>query len=234
MTLKEFFAEGLLTHYIKNHELSMLSGKGLAITIPAILLILAIAYFLGSINFAIIISKRKYNEDIRSFGSKNAGMTNMVRTYGKKMGALTLVGDSFKAIIACLFGYAVLGYHGAYIAAIACVLGHMFPIFFGFKGGKGVATAASAMFMTNPLVFLICFSLFVLIVLMSKYISLGAVMTMLVYPFILSGIDTFVLGGCPFVAYALIISTLVIFKHKDNIKRLREGKENKFSLGSKK
>ena len=234
MTLKEFFTEGLLTHYIKNNGLSMTEGKGLAIAIPLILLILAVSYFFGSINFAIIISNRKYNQDIRSFGSNNAGMTNMVRTYGKKMGALTLLGDALKAVISCLFGYAILGYHGAYLAAIACVLGHMFPIFFGFKGGKGVVTAGFAMLMTNPFVFLICLVIFVLIVLMSKFISLGSVMTMLIYPFILSGIDTFVLGGCPYVAYALIMSVLVIFKHKDNIKRLRDGKENKFSLGSKK
>ena len=234
MTLLEFFTEGLVTHYIKSHGLSMVSGKGLAITIPAIILILAISYFFGSINFAIIISNRKYNQDIRSYGSNNAGMTNMVRTYGKKMGALTLLGDSLKAVIVCLFGYAVLGNHGAYLAAIACVLGHIFPAFFGFKGGKGVATAGFAILMTNPFVFVICLILFVLIVLMSKFISLGSIMTMLMYPFILYGVDTLVLGGCPYVAYALIIALLVVFKHKDNIKRLREGKENKFSLKSKK
>ena len=234
MTLLEFFTEGLVTHYIKTNGLSMVSGKGLAISIPAIFLILAVSYFFGSINFAIIISNRKYNQDIRSFGSNNAGMTNMVRTYGKKMGALTLVGDSLKAVISCLFGYAILGNHGAYLAAIACVLGHMFPVFFGFKGGKGVATAGFAMLMTNPYVFLICLVLFVLIVLMSKFVSLGSVMTMLIYPFILYGVDNFVLGGCPYVAYALIIAVLVIFKHKDNIKRLREGTERKFSLKSSK
>lgn len=234
MTLIEFFTEGLVTHYIKNNELSMLSGKGLAITIPAILVILAISYLFGSINFAIIISNRKYNQDIRSFGSKNAGMTNMIRTYGKKTGALTLVGDALKAIISCMLGYAILGNHGAYLAAIACILGHMFPVFFGFAGGKGVVTAGFAILMTNPYIFLICLVIFVLVVLMSKFISLGSIMTMLIYPFLLHGIDTFVLGGCPYVPYALIIAALVVFKHKDNIKRLREGKENKFSLKSKK
>ena len=100
--------------------------------------------------------------------------------------------------------------------------------------GGVVATAGFAMLMTNPYVFLICLVLFVLIVLMSKFVSLGSVMTMLIYPFILYGVDNFVLGGCPYVAYALIIAVLVIFKHKDNIKRLREGTERKFSLKSNK
>ena len=194
------------------------------------LVVFIVAYLLGSISFAIIISNRRYNQDIRSFGSQNAGMTNMIRTYGKKSGALTLVGDSLKSVVSCLFGYAILGYHGAYLAAVACVIGHIFPIFFGFKGGKGVATAGFAILMTNPFVFLICLAMFLIIVIMTKFVSLGSVMTMIVYPFILYGIDSWLLGGCPYVPYALLMAVLIIFKHKDNIKRLREGKENKFSL----
>ena len=229
MTLREFFELGLIGNYIRGAQGT--DGSSLAWIIGAgMLLVFVVAYLLGSISFAIIISNRKYNQDIRSFGSQNAGMTNMIRTYGKKSGALTLVGDSLKSVIACLFGYAILGYHGAYLAALACVIGHIFPIFFGFKGGKGVATAGFAILMTNPFVFLICLAMFLIIVLMTKFISLGSVMTMIVYPFILYGIDSWLLGGCPYVPYALLMAVLIIFKHKDNIKRLREGKENKFSL----
>lgn len=233
MTLIEFFNFGIAGNYIRNAGEALTQGKFVATVLLASLVVALIAYALGSINFAIIISDRKYKQDIRSYGSKNAGMTNMIRTYGKKMGALTLLGDSMKAVIACLFGYAVFGMHGAYIAAVFSVLGHMFPVFFGFKGGKGVATAGFAILMTNPYVFLICIVIFLLIVLMSKYISVGSVLTMFIYPIVLSGLDTFMLGGCPYVPYALLIATLVIFKHKDNIKRLREGKENKFSLKKK-
>lgn len=233
MTLFEFFERGLANHYIIQNAETITQTKTVIIMVSAILLTIIISYLLGSINFAIVISSRKYNQDIRAYGSKNAGMTNMVRTYGKKMGALTLVGDALKAVIACLVGYALFGIHGAYIAAIGCIVGHMFPIFFGFKGGKGVATAAFAMLMTNPLVFIICIVLFVLIVLMSKYISLASVTTMLIYPYILYGIDSLAFGYCPYVPYALLMSVLIMIKHKDNIKRLRNGTENKFSLKKK-
>jgi len=234
MSFWEFFKQGLVLNYVNDHADTVSGTATTVITVISILLILIVAYLLGSINFAIIISARKYNQDIRSYGSKNAGMTNMIRTYGKKMGALTLAGDALKAVLACLVGYAVFGMLGAYIAAVGCVLGHMFPIFFGFKGGKGVVTTAVAILMTNPLVFLICIVLFVLIVLMSKYISLGSVLTVLIYPYVLYGMDNILLGGrSPYVPFALLLAILVLIKHSDNIKRLRNGTENKFSLKKK-
>ncbi|MBO5204253.1 MAG: glycerol-3-phosphate 1-O-acyltransferase PlsY [Clostridia bacterium] len=188
------------------------------------------AYLLGSLNFAIIISGKSYKQDIREFGSKNAGMTNMMRTYGKKAAALTLLGDALKAIVSGLIGYALLGQLGAYVAGCACVIGHIFPVFYKFKGGKGVVTAAMSILMCNPFVFVIILLFFIVIVAATKYISLGSIMCVLVYPFILSGVDTWLSGGCPYVPFALLISVIIIFKHKDNIKRLRAGTENKFSF----
>ena len=129
----DFFKLGFIGKYI--NELA--GGNGtvqLAVLLIASLFIIAVAYVLGSLNFAIIISGKTYKEDIRNYGSKNAGMTNMMRTYGKKAAVLTLLGDAAKAAVAALVGYTVLGHMGAYIAGFSCVLGHMFPVFYKFKG----------------------------------------------------------------------------------------------------
>ncbi len=228
--LNTFFEIGFFGSFINSLSESGKGNMQFGMLILGYLACALIAYLLGSINFAILISEKSYKQDIRDYGSKNAGMTNMMRTYGKRAAGLTLLGDALKAVIAGLIGYAILGQMGAYIAGTACVIGHMYPIFFKFKGGKGVVTTAVTILMCNPYVFLILFALFAIIVLGTKYISLGSVMCMLLYPFILSGIDTWLVGGCPYVLFALLTAVLVIFKHRENIKRLREGKESKFSF----
>ncbi len=195
------------------------------------LITMTVSYLLGSLNFAIILSKKEYNQDIRTFGSKNAGMTNMMRTYGKKAAALTLLGDTLKAVVAALIGYVLLGMCGAYIAGLFCIIGHMFPVYYGFRGGKGVVTAATSMLMCDPLVFLILITCFVLIVLATKYISLGSIMCMLLYPIVLDRVTKLFTGHTsPFIIFSILIAALVIVKHHENIKRLLEGKENKFSF----
>lgn len=235
-----FFETGFVLHYINKNQLFDTNGA-LALTLFIMSCVVAsvASYLLGSLNFAIIISGKTYKQDIRNFGSKNAGMTNMMRTYGRKAAGLTFLGDTLKAIISCLIGYALLGNLGAYIAGTASVIGHMYPIYYKFKGGKGVVTAAVTMCMCNPFVFLIVAGLYAIIVGFTRYISLGAVMCMLMYPFILHGVDTWLIpaiqlgesepvSGSPYVIFALLIAVLVIYKHKENIKRLREGKESKF------
>ncbi|MBO7310963.1 MAG: glycerol-3-phosphate 1-O-acyltransferase PlsY [Clostridia bacterium] len=231
MNLDTVIQVGFLGNYINEHSAENPSLFFTLFVLGFVFVAIA-AYLLGSLNFAIIISGRAYKQDIRQYGSKNAGMTNMMRTYGKKAAALTLLGDALKAILAGIVGYAVLGERAASVAGVACVVGHMFPIFFKFKGGKGVVTTAAAVLMTNPFVFLILLILFVIIVLGTRYISVGSVMCMLIYPFLLSAVDTAITGGCDIFALmsAMLIMALVIYKHKDNIKRLRQGKENKFSF----
>jgi glycerol-3-phosphate acyltransferase PlsY len=230
MTLEEFFSCGFLLKYINAQGEALSQGKFIGLMVAGVLFIAICAYLLGSINFAIIISGKTYHEDIRQHGSKNAGMTNMMRTYGKKAAGLTLLGDALKAVFAALIGYAVLGQLGAYIAGTACVFGHVFPVFYKFKGGKGVVTAAITILMCNPYVFLIVFALFVAILAMTKYLSLGSIMCVLIYPFILNGIDTLMYGGCPYLPFALLIALLIVYKHKDNITRLMNGTESKFSF----
>lgn len=190
-----------------------------------------IAYLLGSLNFAIIISGKQYRQDIRTFGSQNAGTTNMMRTYGTKAAALTLLGDAVKAIVACLIGYALLGQFGAYITGLFAIIGHMFPIFFHFKGGKGVATSAAVILMCNPIVFVVLLVIFVIIVAFTKYLSLGSIMSMLLYPVILDRVNKMFSGApSPYVIFAFLMTVLVVVKHWKNIQRLLQGKENKFSF----
>ena len=197
----------------------------------AFIFVILCAYLLGSINFAIIISKAKYKEDIRTFGSKNAGMTNMMRTYGKSAAALTITGDIVKAIIACIIGYLVMGQLGAFAAGLFCMVGHVFPIYYGFKGGKGVVTAFTTACMTDPLAFLIIFVLFIVMVLIWRYISLGSITCFALYPLVLA-FTTKVFGGMisPFIIFAVLMAVLVVAKHWTNIQRLRNGTESKFSF----
>ena len=223
-TIKDFLSDGFAGKYFINHQNSQ---SALFVLIAAVALAIVSAYLLGSINFAIIISGKAYKQDIRSFGSKNAGMTNMMRTYGKKAAGYTLLGDALKAVFSCLIGYAALGNTGAYIAGLFCIIGHIFPIYYGFKGGKGVVTAAITILMCDPLVFLILFTFFVIIVALTKYISLGSVMCMLLYPVVLSMIA---IPPIEHLACVMIIEALIIAKHWTNIKRLRNGTESKFSF----
>ena len=217
-----FFNEGMFCHIVTNAAWYFIICGIVCTVVP---------YLLGSINFAVIISTKNYNDDVRAHGSGNAGMTNMLRTYGKKAAALTLGGDALKAVLSALVGYFMMGLLGAYIAGFFCILGHMFPVFFKFRGGKGVVTAATSMLMCNPIVFLILLVLFVLIVYIWRYISLASVLCVLLYPMRLSGVDTLLIGGSGiYMIFAILTTVLVVLKHKDNIKRLLDGKENKLKF----
>ncbi len=196
----------------------------------AVILCIALPYLFGSLNFAIILSRRFYGEDIRTKGSGNAGMTNMLRTYGKGAAVLTLLGDMLKAVFASLVGFLLLGVTGAYLAGLFCILGHMFPVFYRFKGGKGVVTTAVMILMLNPIIFLILFVIFAIIVIGTRYISLGSIMCALLWPLLVYRIE----GPGANVLLTLGIAALVVFMHRANIKRLYEGKESKVSLKKKK
>jgi len=189
-------------------------------------------YLIGSLNCGIILSKTLFHEDIRSQGSGNAGTTNMLRTYGKKMAALTLVGDLGKGVIGVLLGRLLFGLLGSYIGGLFCVLGHIFPCYYRFKGGKGVATSAGMVLMTNWKVFLVLVILFVLMVYMTKYISFGSIMCYMLYPLLLSKMK---LPTDPSfgILVAFIIMGMGVFMHRENLKRIFAGTENKLSFNVK-
>ena len=220
------------------------------LTIGGVLLCIIIPYLLGSVNFGLIISNKKFHDDIRTHGSGNAGTTNMLRTYGKRAAVLTLLGDMLKAVIAVGLGYLIVGTNivatnpdtgelvryedqfGAAIAGFFVMMGHMFPIFFKFKGGKGVATSAMVILMMSPITCLFCLIIFVIIVVGTRYVSLGSVMGLIFYPILLTAFS----GGQNPTAciMAVLMALAVVFMHRENIKRLRDGNERKISLGKKK
>ena len=191
-----------------------------------------ISYLLGSINCGVILSKEKYGRDIREQGSGNAGATNMLRTYGKKAAIFTFLGDVLKSAIASIVGRLFLGYLGAFVAGFFCIVGHAYPIFFKFKGGKGVVAISTMCLLTNPGVFLIMLVIFVLILVGFKMVSLASVMIMVIYPFVLYNVG-YMRPGLH-VAIGALGCLLVIYLHRENIVRIYTHKESKISFGKKK
>ncbi|WP_419742026.1 glycerol-3-phosphate 1-O-acyltransferase PlsY [Paraclostridium dentum] len=197
------------------------------------LIIILVSYFIGSISTSYIIAKRMMGVDIRTQGSGNAGSTNVLRTLGKKAGILTFVGDLLKGVIAVLIAKVIATIAhtdvatASYIAVVFVVIGHNWPIYLGFRGGKGVATSLGAMIAVNPVIALSCFAFFILIVYVTKYVSLGSVLGICTSPIIM-----FFIGNYKGLAVTLFLSASVIFKHRENIKRLLNGTERK--IGEKK
>ena len=220
----------------------------MAITMGGILLCMIIPYLLGSMNFGVMISRRRFHDDVRTHGSGNAGATNMLRTYGWKAAVLTMAGDMLTAGVAVGLGYFLVGVNaevtqagmtyrmvdqfGAAIAGLFVMLGHMFPIFFKFKGGKGVATSGMVILMISPITCLFCLFVFITIVLGTRYVSLGSIMGLIFYPIILTAFS----GGQNPTAcmIAVFMALLVVFMHRENIKRLLNNTESRIDLGRKK
>lgn len=197
------------------------------------IIILIIAYLLGNISTSYIIAKRLAGVDIRTQGSGNAGSTNVLRTLGKKAGAMTFIGDLLKGIIAVFIGYAISKFANidtvisGYVAVFGVVCGHNWPVFLGFRGGKGVATSLGAMIAVNPIIALSCFGLFLIIVAITKYVSLGSVVGIAASPVIMMFLNN--KNG---VIITLFLTISVIYTHRENIKRLINGTERK--IGQKK
>lgn len=212
---------------ISNYELTSMAM--ILLYIGLLLVSIAVPYMLGSINFGIIISKNKYSGDIREHGSGNAGATNMLRTYGTKAAVLTIAGDMLKSAVAITVGGILLSGDGAGIAAFFCVMGHVFPCWHKFKGGKGVAATAVAALMFDPLTFLFLLIAFLVIAIGSRFVSLASVMGALLFPLLLNS-----LAGPELVIWAFLISALVVFMHRSNIKRLYNKTEPKLEFGKKK
>lgn len=230
MTFEKLMNDGLLgTKLIEKYT----SGETVSIPFVYFLLCIfacaAIGYLIGSLNFGVIISKF-YGADIRTKGSGNAGATNMMRVYGKKASIMTFVGDILKTIIAVFIGrLLIMGVIGAYITGLFVISGHAWPLYFGFRGGKGVAAIAAFVLSTEPLIFLIELVIFIAILFSFKMVSLASVMIALIYPYILAVLT----GNGTHIMVAFIASVLVIFLHRQNIVRIFNHTEHKFKLGKK-
>ena len=211
----------------------------------AYIIVAIIAYLIGSVNFGVLISKKMAGFDVREKGSGNAGSTNVLRTVGKKAAAITLVCDILKGVvsvlIAVIVGKIVKEISPAILVELAAffvILGHTFPVFFGFKGGKGVATSLGVLLLINWKIGLICLVFALAIMAVTRMVSLGsisaavlfAVLVIFASDFRTAFIATFDLS---YMIFAVILAALVIFNHRSNLKRIMNGTENKLSFKKK-
>ena len=186
------------------------------------ILTLFLSYLIGSFSFALVIGKLFYKTDIRGYGSGNLGATNVYRVLGKKAGLIVAIADLLKGTFACLLPQILNSGVNPIICGLLAILGHVFPIFAGFKGGKAVATATGVLLFLTPFGTLTGFVVFLLTLILSKYVSLSSM---------LAGIAIFIYSlifeDKVIIALSLFISVLVIILHRQNIKRLIRGTENK-------
>ena len=201
-----------------------------------------IAYCIGSVNFSVIFSKKFAGFDVREKGSGNAGTTNMLRSVGKKAAAITLVCDILKGVVA--IGIAILLGNIpdinkellVQIAGVAVILGHTFPVFFGFKGGKGVATSLGVLLLSNWQIGLICLVFALVLMILTRMVSVGSCAAAVLFPILTLFINdhytvlTEGKSGNAYFIYSVILAVIVLFNHRSNIKRLLNGTKNKINL----
>lgn len=208
--------------------------------IIAYILDAVIAYLLGSISFSVIFSKKIAGIDVREEGSKNAGTTNVLRTAGKKAAILTLICDILKGVFAVLIGYAISfiteDLNAALLVQLAggfAILGHTFPIFFKFKGGKGIATSLGILLLVNYQIGLICLVFWLIIVIFTRIVSLASIMAAILFPVLTIFITQNYLVEGNYILFGIIVAVFVVFNHRSNVKRILEGNENKLSFKKK-
>lgn len=197
-----------------------------------------VAYAIGSISFSVIFSRKFAGFDVREKGSGNAGSTNVLRTVGKKAAIFTLICDALKGIIAILIATAMAHFAKdvdkallVEIAGIAVILGHTFPIFFEFRGGKGVATSLGVLLTVNWQIGLICLVFALVIIILTRMVSAGSVLAAILFPILtlFIGKEYFIISGSYFV-FSIIMALIVMFNHRSNIKRVLNGTENKMNF----
>ena len=206
-----------------------------------LIIIILLGYFIGSIPTAVWVGKAFHGMDIREHGSKNAGATNTFRVLGKRSGWLVLIVDVSKGVLAaCLphfFSDLLEGYKDEFLILQLCgsfsaVFGHVFPIFANFRGGKGVATSLGIVIGINPYAALVCLAIFLIVFISSRYVSLGAIISALCFPFV----SYFMIqeDARIMIVFTVVLGFMVTLAHRKNIERLWKGEENKMNLFAKK
>ena len=206
------------------------------------IIVAVIAYLIGSINFSIILSKKMAGFDIREKGSGNAGTTNMLRAVGKKAAVITLICDILKGVVAILIavlaGKIVKNLDNALLvqlAGIFVIIGHTFPVFFKFKGGKGIATSLGVLLMTNWQIGLICLVFALVLIALTRMVSVGSIAAGILFPVLVAFINQNYIvptsnSNWSYLVFSIIIALLVIFNHRANVQRILNGTENKISF----
>ena len=211
----------------------------------AYIIMAVIAYLIGSVNFSVIISKKMAGFDVREKGSGNAGSTNVLRTVGKKAAIITLICDILKGVVSVLIALLVGVIAGesansavvVEIAALAVVIGHTFPVFFGFRGGKGVATSLGVILIVNWKIGLICLVFALALMALTRMVSLGSISASVLFAVLTMFIRDSYIGGIEFdfsfIIFGILLAALVIFNHRSNLKRIINGTENKLNFKKK-
>ncbi|GLI50745.1 glycerol-3-phosphate acyltransferase 2 [Tepidanaerobacter syntrophicus] len=190
------------------------------------IIFIVVSYLVGSVSSASVICNKFYSTDIRRYGSGNPGSTNVLRVLGPKPAAMVFAADFAKGFVMVLLGKLVGGESLALLSAIAVVIGHDWSIFLGFKGGKGIATSFGAILVLTPKVALILFVIGIVVIALSRYVSLGSVTAAVLYPILVIAFDY----PLNYIMTGLVLGLIAIYRHKENIKRLMAGKENKLVL----
>ncbi len=240
--MSEFLNTGIYQRLCRALTVTTDAGA-IGLYLAFLFLCLLVPYLLGSINSALIVSRLLYHDDIRRHGSGNGGTTNMLRIYGVKAALLTFFGDVLKTALSVLFAFCMLGAgwvgHGfalnasAYLAGLFCILGHIFPIYYRFRGGKGVLCTAVVIGMLSPWVLLIEVVIFVATVAITKYVSVGSMLCAAVYPLFYSALIRALFSSTAPGGIILLIFTiaaLLLWKHRPNFQRLRNHEESRISF----
>ena len=187
-----------------------------------------IAYLLGSISSGILLT-RGTGHDIRSEGSGNTGASNALRVFGVRIGLITFVCAVLKAVAAVLAGQALAGEYGGMLAGLFVIIGHNWPVFFGFRGGKGIACSCAVVLFNFPIPGLIAILICIAAIALTRYISLGSMLLLISYAVILCCTKSF----WPYGVWAIILAVMAVARHHGNIRRLLNGTENKLSFRKK-
>ncbi len=238
----QFIADGGLYNYVASRIYNPSDFTVWAVYYGFLALCIIIPYLIGSFTSSIFISRVFYHDDIRGHGSGNAGTTNMLRTFGWPAAIATFLCDALKTALAIFVSWLLMGYvwaglgfsfsPGAYFAMLFCILGHIYPVYFRMKGGKGVLCAAVSIAMLSPWVFCILLIIFVGTVAFTKYVSLGSILCAAIYPLFLSSLVNAFGGRLDILLMlpAFLTAALLVFAHRSNIKRLYNHQENKLSF----
>ncbi len=214
--------------FLKWREAYALQDSAYAwITLLAFFTCAVVGYLLGSVNFGIILSLLRH-DDVRLHGSGNAGTTNVLRTYGKGPAIFTLAGDVLKGMAAVYLGMWLFGETGMAVAGFTVIIGHMFPLYFKFKGGKGVAAGIGVAIAVHPIVAAGVILIFALVFFTTRYVSLASVMGAFLYPLLMRAfMQASSRGDSPAIVMAVLTAVMVVFAHRSNLKRLYNREESK-------
>ncbi len=198
------------------------------------IIIAVISYLLGSISTGLLLARVKNGPDLHQVGSGSTGASNVQRTMGTKSGLITFFGDFAKAALACGIGWWIAGCReGAMLAGLFAVIGHNWPVFFGFRGGKGVASSTAVMLVCYPIPALICYALAIAVIALWRYISVGSMVCLISYAVLVSVFWNPAASWIP-VVWSVLLAVICVIRHHANIGRLIQGKENKLSFKKKK